>query len=95
MYAKTCSSAGLQSRRVRKLSLTTPPPRQAVRAADELPSTRRTYSVFCRRSSTFIGAPSGFAVERLRDAVYEKTTKGRARFPDWKLPFRTNFRFYF
>src|SRR5579863_3998757 len=33
------------------------------------------------RSSAFIGALTGFDLERLRDAkrVYEKTTKGRAR----------------
>src|SRR5579859_767454 len=33
-----------------------------------------------RRSSAFIGAHSGFALERLPEAkrVYEKTTKGRA-----------------
>jgi hypothetical protein len=40
-----------------------------------------TYSVFYRRSSAFIGAPAGFALERLQDAkrVYETTTEGRAR----------------
>ena len=39
-----------------------------------------TYSVFYRRSSAFIGAPTGFALERLRDAerVYEKAIRGRA-----------------
>ena len=79
--AKTCSSTGLQFRRCEE-TISHNASRQAVRAADELPSTRRTYSVFCRRSSTFIGAPTGFAVKRLRDAVYEKTTKGRDRFPD-------------
>src|SRR5216683_6159001 len=42
-----------------------------------LPVARAVY----RRSSAFIGAPAGFAQERLRDAkrVYEKTTSGRAR----------------
>src|ERR1700719_5023696 len=40
-----------------------------------------TESAFYRRSAVFIGAPTGFALEGLRDAerVYEKTTKGRAR----------------
>jgi transcription elongation factor GreB len=38
-----------------------------------------SYSVFYRRSSA-IDAPTGFALEKLRDAkrVYEKTTSGRA-----------------
>jgi hypothetical protein len=55
--------------------------KKSVRAADELPLTRMTYGVFYRRSSAFIGATTGFALERLRDAkrVYEKTTRGRAR----------------
>src|SRR3984957_17190630 len=46
-----------------------------------LGSKRITYGVFYWRSSAFIGAPTGFALERLRDAkrIYEKTTSGRAR----------------
>src|ERR1700723_881000 len=39
-----------------------------------------TDGVFYWRSSAFIRPPTGFALERLRDAkrVYEKTTSGRA-----------------
>src|ERR1035438_8640729 len=51
------------------------------RASLDLGSKRMTYSVFYRRSSAFIGAATGFVLERLRDAkrVYEKTKTGRAR----------------
>ena len=50
-------------------------------ASLDLGSKRMTYGVSYRRSSAFIGAPTGFAMERQRDAkrVYETTTKGRAR----------------
>jgi hypothetical protein len=33
--------------------------KKSVREADELPWTRMTYGVFYRRSSAFIGAPTG------------------------------------
>ena len=51
----------------------------AFQASLDLGSKRISYSVFYRRSSA-IDAPTGFALERLRDAkrVYEKTTSGRA-----------------
>src|SRR5258708_37573685 len=57
--------------------------REIIRRLILLPVARAVY----RRSSAFIGVPTGFALERLRDAerLYKKTNTGRARDTDQEL----------